>query len=87
MKRTFQLMVLAVIVISLASCEDKKIVTFTELPQSAQTYIQENVADAKVVYIKKEKDFFRTKYEVRFDNQLELEFKGDGTLVDVDVND
>ena len=87
MKRTFQLMVLAVIVISLASCEDKKIVTFAELPQTAQTYIQENVADAKVVYIKKEKDFFRTKYEVRFDNQLELEFKGDGTLVDVDVND
>ena len=51
MKRTFQLMALAVIVISLASCEDKKIVTFTELPQSAQTYIQENVADAKVVLV------------------------------------
>lgn len=47
MKRTFQLVALAVILISLASCDEKKIVTITDLPQSAQTYIQENVPDAK----------------------------------------
>ena len=43
--------------------------------------------DAKVLYVKKEKKNFKTRYEVKFDNQMELEFDSNGEIYDIDVDD
>jgi len=89
MKKTYQLLALLAVLFVATSCEleRKKMLTVEELPESAQTYIKENYSDAKVLYVKKEKKNFKTWYEVRLDNQMELEFNSKGELYDVDVDD
>ena len=58
-----------------------------QLPAAAQEYVKENYADGNVTYVKKEKEMFSTKYEVRLDNGVEIEFDAEGVPVDVDVDD
>lgn len=87
MKKTYQLLAVIALSFAFASCEQKKIVSVEDLPESAQTYIQENYADAKVLFVKKEGNFFNAKYKVQFDNRIELEFKKDGSLIDIDIED
>lgn len=86
MKKMYQVLAFVAIMFAFSNCDDKKIITVADLPQAAQAYIQENMADEKVLYVKKERDSFQTTYEVRFENQVELEFKSDGTLIDIDYN-
>ncbi len=45
------------------------------------------MGDAKVLYVKKEHKNLRVRYEVKFDNQMELEFDSDGEIYDIDVDD
>ena len=89
MKKTCQLLALIAILFLAAGCEPdrKKILTVEQLPEAAQTYIKENMGDAKVLYVKKEKKNFKTHYEVKFDNQMELEFDSNGEIYDIDVDD
>ena len=65
----------------------KKVLTVEQLPEAAQMYIEENMPDAKVIYVKKEQKNFQTRYEVKFDNQIEYEFDSDGEIIDIDVDD
>lgn len=77
------------ILFATTSCElnRKKMLTVEQLPEAAQTYIKENVTDAKVLYVKKKREAFNTTYEVQFDNQLELEFNEKGELIDAELDD
>lgn len=77
------------ILATMSSCEldCKKILTVEQLPEAAQTYIKENMPDAKVLYVKKERKNFKTCYEVKFDNRMELEFDSSGEIRDIDVDD
>ena len=83
------LLALMALVSALASCEleREKMLTVDQLPEAAQTYINENYPEAKVLYVKKEQKSFKTKYEVKLDNRLELEFDSDGEIYDIDVED
>ena len=83
------LLALMALVSALASCEleREKMLTVDQLPEAAQTYINENYPEAKVFYVKKEQKSFKTKYEVKLDNRLELEFDSDGEIYDIDVED
>ena len=83
------LLALMALVSALASCEleREKMLTVDQLPEAAQAYINENYPDAKVLYVKKEQKNFKTKYEVKLDNRLELEFDSDGEIYDIDVED
>lgn len=88
--RKFQLLLaMMAILFATTSCElnRKKMLTVEQLPEAAQTYIKENVTDAKVLYVKKKREAFNTTYEVQFDNQLELEFNEKGELIDAELDD
>ena len=89
MKKVYQLLALAAVLFIATSCEfeRRKMLTVEELPEAAQTYLKEKYPDAKVLYVKKEKKNFKTWYEVRLDNQLEIEFNNNGELYDIDVDD
>ena len=88
--KKIQLLLVATAVLFLATgCEidRKKVLTVEPLPPAAQMYSEENMPDAKVLYVKKEQKNFKTHYEVRFDNHIEYEFDSDGEIVDIDVDD
>lgn len=89
MTKIKSLLLMASCLFMLAGCEldRKKVLTVEQLPEAAQTYIKENMGDAKVLYVKKERKNLRTWYEVRFDNQIELEFNDKGEIYDIDVED
>lgn len=89
MKKIQLLVAMAAILFTATSCEldRKKVLTVEQLPEAAQTYIKDNMPDAKVLYVKKEMKNLRTKYEVKFDNQVEYEFDSEGAIVDIDVDD
>ena len=89
MKKMYQLLALMAVLFAMSSCEldRKKILTVDQLPEAAQTYIKENMPDAKVLYVKKERKNLKTRYEVKFDNKMELEFDSDGDIYDIEVDD
>ena len=83
--RLFAMMLAAMWLI--ASCDTEKVITPEELPEGAKTYIEKRYPGAQILYVKKESKLFQTSYEVRLDNLMEMKFDGDGTLVDLDVDD
>ena len=74
---------LAILAVTLSSCDEKSIPA-EQLPETAQTYIQENYPDSKILIVKKDYEMFRATYEVKLDNGLELNFDSDGLLTDID---
>ncbi len=87
MRKVRILIVAFACMLAFSACEEKKVITVNELPASAQTYIKENYAGVNVTYVKMEKEAMGTKYDVRLDNGIELEFDGEGVLEDVDTAD
>lgn len=89
MKKIQLLLAMTAILFLATGCDfkRKKILTVDQLPEAAQTYIKENMPDAKVLYVKKENKNFKTYYEVKFDNLMELEFNSKGEIYDIDVDD
>ena len=68
---------------AMVSCDDK-VVTIDQLPTPAQSYLTENYPDQKV--IKKDIEGLSTRYEVTLESGMKVEFDGDGSLRDVDVD-
>lgn len=79
--------VLMVSLFVFVACDDDKIITSDQLPAAAKTYIQKSYPGVGVTYAKKNSELFKTKYEVRLDNGLEIEFDGDGAPTDIDADD
>ena len=69
------------------SCDDEKVITPDQLPAAAQSYLQTNQPDAKILFVKKDRELFSTKYKVQLDNRMEIEFDGDGLPIDMDMDD
>ncbi|MBR4603104.1 MAG: PepSY-like domain-containing protein [Prevotella sp.] len=86
MKAIKLLVICLVCMIGLASCDQNKIITADQLPAPAQTYIQKNYPGVGVTYAKQDKELFSTKYDVRLDNGMEIEFDGDGMPKDIDMD-
>lgn len=70
---------------AMVSCDDK-VVTIDQLPAPAQSYLTENYPDQKVLIIKKNIEDFSTRYEVTLESGMKVEFDGDGSLQDVDMD-
>lgn len=86
--KTIKLIVTCLVcMIAFASCDQEKIITAEQLPATAQSYVQKNYPGIGITYAKQDKELFSTKYNVRLNNGLELEFDGDGLLVDIDTDD
>lgn len=86
MKVLRRVAVCLVCVISLAACEQNRIITADQLPAPARTYIQKTYPGVDVSYVKLDKEIFSTKYDVRLDNGMKIEFDGDGTPRDIDMD-
>lgn len=79
------LIVVAFVMMAMISCDDK-VVTIDQLPAPAQSYLTENYPDQKVLIIKKDIEDFSTRYEVTLESGMKVEFDGDGSLQDVDMD-
>ncbi len=79
------LIVVAFVMMAMVSCDDK-VVTIDQLPAPAQSYLTENYPDQKVLIIKKDIEDFSTRYEVTLESGMKVEFDGDGSLQDVDMD-
>ena len=79
------LIVVAFVMMAMVSCDDK-VVTIDQLPAPAQSYLTENYPDQKVLIIKKDIEDLSTRYEVTLESGMKVEFDGDGSLRDVDVD-
>lgn len=60
------------------------VITKNELPQSAQKFISDNFSNHTLDYIKKDKEFFSTDYQVKFTDGTEIDFDSDGDWTEVD---
>lgn len=79
------LIVVAFVMMAMVSCDDK-VVTIDQLPAPAQSYLTENYPDQKVLIIKKDIEGLSTRYEVTLESGMKVEFDGDGSLQDVDMD-
>ena len=79
------LIVVAFVMMAMVSCDDK-VVTIDQLPAPAQSYLTENYPDQKVLIIKKDIEGLSTRYEVTLESGMKVEFDGDGSLRDVDMD-
>ena len=79
------LIVVVFVMMAMVSCDDK-VVTIDQLPAPAQSYLTENYPDQKVLIIKKDIEDFSTRYEVTLESGMKVEFDGDGSLQDVDMD-
>ena len=66
------------IMMSLTSCAGDKVITFSLLPKTAQTFITQNFKKSAIVYCKMDKDAFSTDYEVMMNDGTEIDFDGKG---------
>lgn len=88
MKKRFQWLLLTLLcLVLLSACEKERIITADQLPEPVKTYIQKNHPGLEVTYVKKDSEFFSTKYEVMLENGMKIEFNKDGEPVDIDMYD
>lgn len=86
MKQIRLLMLVAVCLLAFASCDKTTILTVDQLPVPAQEYIKKSYHGIGISYVKQEKEVFKTRYDVRLNNGLEIEFDGDGAPLDIDAD-
>jgi len=69
----------------ITSCQAQKtLIAKDELPQVAQGFISDNFSDYTFDYIVKKVKLTYTKYEVKFEERLEIEFDSKGNWKEVD---
>ena len=83
--KSLLLIVVAFVMMAMVSCDDR-VVSIDQLPVPAQTYLTQNYPDQKVLIIKKDIEDFSTRYEVTLESGMKVEFDGDGSLRDVDMD-
>ena len=82
MKQIKLIMAFVAMMFLMVSCDDDKVVS-----PAAKSYLQTNQPDAKILFVKKDRELFSTKYKVQLDNRMEIEFDGDGMPIDMDMDD
>lgn len=65
------------------SCEDKPIAA-EQLPAAVQAFVEQNYPGSRILIAEKDRDLFKTTYNVKLDNGLELSFNKNGVLTDID---
>lgn len=87
MKQIKLIMAFVAMMFLMISCDDDKVISPDQLPAAAKSYLQTNQPDAKILFVKKDRELFSTKYKVQLDNRMEIEFDGDGMPIDMDMDD
>ncbi len=76
--------VLATLCLSFIACANEQIISFEQLPQTAQELIKTHFPQEQVSYVMQERDGFSMEYEVRFANGQKVEFDKAGSLKKAD---
>lgn len=85
MKRfTFFVAIAALLFVSVSCMADGKRIPLNQIPAAAQTFIKTYFADKTFAYAEKDRDGWGVKYEVKFLDGTELEFRKDGEWDKVD---
>lgn len=79
------LAVWTIVAFSLTACADRQhVITFSELPVPAQTFIQKHFHPSDVTYIEYERDGFEAEFNVYLKNGTELDFAEQGEFEAID---
>lgn len=83
MKKMF--VVMATLLLTLMACADEhEMVKYSELPASAQSFIQKYYAASDVSYVELDREGFTKEYNVYLKNGVEMEFDAQGNLLSID---
>lgn len=83
MKKTIFTLIVA-LCCTITACTKDRLITFAELPQSAQTTVQNYFDVNQVSYVTEDVELLGKEYEVRLTDGAKLEFKSDGSLKKID---
>ena len=83
MKKIFAVM--ATMLFTLVACADHhELVKYSELPASAQSFIQKYYAASDVSYVELDREGFSREYNVYLKNGVEMEFDAQGNMQSID---
>lgn len=81
--KKWMFLLVSLFTMQVAMADNDKPITFEQLPASAQTFIKQNFPDAKVAFVKMEKEFLDASYDVVFINGDKVEFDKKGNWKDI----
>ena len=84
MKRTLITLALVLATFAIVKADDRP-VTFNQLPQAAQTFINTNYPDEKVAFATVDDDFIRPDYHVALVCGVMLQFEHSGSLEKIET--
>ena len=84
MKRTLITLALVLVTFAIVKADDRP-VTFNQLPQAAQTFINTNYPDEKVAFATVDVDFIRPDYHVALVSGVMLQFEHGGSLEKIET--
>lgn len=77
---------LAGLAFGLSANAQKTVIKKEALPANAQTFLKTHFGSKKPSYILQDKEILSTEYQVKFDNEIEIEFDKKGNWKEVDGN-
>lgn len=79
------LAILATLTLTLTACADRhQLITYSELPVQAQTFVQQYFNVADIAHIERERDGLHHEYNVYLQDATEIEFDYQGNLKSID---
>ena len=69
---------------SFTACDGKQVITFDQIPESAQNIVATHFDVAQLAYVTLDKELWNKEYELRFNHGCTIEFDKHGELVKVD---
>ncbi len=87
--RTIQFLMAALMCLMMSSTclAGDRIISPSQLPKAAKTYIHQNYKNQRIAYAQVDWDDGRKTYEVRLTNGIELKFTSRGALYKIDYED
>lgn len=82
--KNFLLLTIALTLSILTACGQDKAISENELPADIRTYINDHFANNKIIKAELDVDNNKSKYEVKLDNNIELDFNADGKITDIE---
>jgi hypothetical protein len=84
MKKMFFIALVAMCTVFNACADNDRIITFAQIPATAQATVQQYFDVSTIAYVKLDDELLGDKYEVRFNDGKEIDFESDGSLRKVD---
>ena len=81
--KKWMFLLVSLFTMQMAMADNDKPIAFEQLPATAQTFIKQHFFDAKVAFVKMEKEFLDSSYDVVFINGDKVEFDKKGNWKEV----